>query len=300
MFGVGHNVICPVFFFTFTSGDKRMSTEIKAGDWVKFVDTDGIGEFLKRHLEYSKDRIYKVRDASEIDDSCRFEGYPNSFYKFRFSVVPEPQGFEVGDEVMLKPDHNRTGFHHWEVYKVIDTHVDYTRTLILLKSGSSDKLSWEESKIFDLISAQRKGKTEDPWCIDVGDIVVIRPSVDASSERILSITLTKGTPYEVIRTNGEWLTLRDDKGCLNDYGRMQFVQIEPDDPVVKPALDLDFTKSITTREGLKVEIVSIKGRGELPVLYYVQNSNLLEFTSLNGRKYGDVTPRKEDLINVPN
>lgn len=60
---------------------------------------------------------------------------------------------------------------------------------------------------------------------------------------------------------------------------------------------LDFS-NVQTRDGRKVEIVSIIARGEYPVLGYIGDDNNIRAWTITGR-YTTAIPTNEDLVPIP-
>lgn len=62
---------------------------------------------------------------------------------------------------------------------------------------------------------------------------------------------------------------------------------------------IDFTKPVQTRDGRPVEIITTKGRGQYPILYYIDDCLEIYRASTNGREAYCNNQSPYDLINVP-
>jgi hypothetical protein len=63
---------------------------------------------------------------------------------------------------------------------------------------------------------------------------------------------------------------------------------------------IDIAKKYKTREGLPVEIISVSGRGDFPILGYVAKGHTVNYWTATGRWHS--TPgaeNRKDLIEVP-
>lgn len=267
------------------------SGDVKVGGWIKLLDSDGLD-----CNEYKVGVLYKVSFIPPHSELVAVVGKNGSFYKGRCIPVDPPESFEVGDEVIAKPGECLDNFTANKIYKVLAVGGFGAPTICLKDDRGLQK--WLYVHRFELISARRLSNKSIPTILQ-GAIVVLRPEIQIPSVEIPDTDLAKEVPYNVERSDGEWLEIRGYSGILKQYGCMHFKKIDPTDPRIKVIPNLDLSKPIITRGGLPVEIISNKGRGKFPLIYYIGGSNDLQYCDLTGRKYDRLTPRSRDLINVP-
>jgi len=266
-----------------------MSTEIKAGDWVKVTDSTDLGSIFTQH---SLGKSYKVEAVSTDGDLINIiaEGRRGAFFPWRFTPVSAPEGIEHGDEVMLRHGVEVAGISKNKVYSVNSlSQMEKERICVIKDDG---KLDWVPKSAFELVATFR----EAPIFLS-GDIVVHNPNFTGDVE------ISDDIPYRVERVGpvGKAISIRNDEGNVRGYLASHFSKMDASQhfPFSDPPPPLDFTKPITTRDGRKVEVVTTKVRGNGGnVMYYIEDSENMYFTNPNGRMYDDPTPRKSDLINV--
>jgi hypothetical protein len=105
---------------------------------------------------------------------------------------------------------------------------------------------------------------------------------------------TSGFTYAVEKEDSNRYQLYDDDGDFRDRAISEFEEVKDEDMAVK----VDFSKPVQTRDGRPVKLVTTSGRGDYPVVGYVDKNDTLTLWTAEGKLLAGYEGRL-DLINVP-